>query len=336
MAAGGGNNMMQMMMGMMQLKQQQKEADQQAAARQQQGEQAGWTLISSIARRTTDPMMLTKLAAQGEKWGLGKASDILDTIGQIQPDEDTLRSFGAKQGLKAATGVPGMDTFGSSPESQRYFGEAASRVLTGENRGAGAASSYISGAFDTTPDLPTDRKSAVGQVMRARTLTGQGLTENVADVATSGIPDRVFQESFSMAHGFTPTWAQKQASDQGWANYRSEDDYRIGQTAIGLKDADARKAAAGQAGQLDPKNLPDLFNTETRLLNDLQTNLTALSPSDKLHRLRTLRGISQSIRAAGGYSPDFDENEALRQMQGPGAMDYFNGFMQSRAFKRPY
>lgn len=336
MAGGGSNNMMQMMMGMMQLKQQQKEADQRAAAQQQQGEQAGWTLLSSIARRTTDPMMLTKLAAQGEKWGLGKASDILDTIGQIQPDEDTLRSFGAKQGVKAATGVPGMDTFGSTPESQRLFGEAASRVMSGENRGAAAGSSYIANAFDTTPDLPTDRKSAIGQVMRARTLTGQGLTENVADVATSGIPDRVFQESFSMAHGFTPTWAQKSASDLGWAGLRSDDAYRTGQTAIGLRDADARRAAAGQAGQLDPKNLPDLFNTERQLLNDLQTNLTALSPSDKLHRLRTLRGISQSIRAAGGYSPDFDENEALQQMQGPNAVDYVRGFFQSRAPQRPY
>lgn len=324
---------LQTLLGIMQLKQQQQEADQRNEAEKTRNQQAGWQLLTGVARRTADPMMLSKLAAQGEKWGLGSASDILDVVSKIQPDEDALRSFGAVQGMKASTGVPG-DTFSSTPQSDRLFGGAAARVLTGQDAGALAGSAYTSNLFDTTPDLPTDRRSAIGQVMRARTATGQGLTENRADVATSGIPDRVFQDAFSMAHGFTPTWEQQDRSAQGWAGLRSEDAYRTGQTAIGLAEANTRGKNAAAQGQLDPKNLPDLFSTQRQLLNDVQTNLTRLSQADIMARLHTLRGLNQAIRSAGGYAPDFDENDALNKMQGPSGIDYLKSFFQSHVAKQ--
>lgn len=328
------SNILQTLLGVMQLKQsQQAEADR-AAEAQKSSEQQGWQLISSVARRTTDPMMLTKLAAQGERWGLGRASDILDVIGQIQPDEDTLRSYGAREGIKAATGVPGS-SLNSTPQSQRLFGGAAARVLTGQDQGALAGSSYMSNVFDSTPDLPTNRRSAVGQVMRERTLTGQGLTENTSDIATSGIPDKVFQDAFSMAHGFQPTWTQKSASDLGWAGLRSEDAARQGQTAIGLIDANGRAAGHAAQGQLEPKNLPDLFSTQRQLLNDLQTNIAALSPADKLARLRSLRGLGQTIRSAGGYAPDFDENQALQAMNSPDLWNRFQSYIMSKPAQHP-
>lgn len=328
---------LQTLLGIMQIKQQREEADQRAEAERQHNQQAGWQVISGIARRTADPMLLTKLASQGEAWGLGKASDILDTISKIQPDEDALRSFGAVQGAKAATGVPG-DTFSSTPQSERLFSGAASRVFAGAGQGEVAGSQYTANLYDTTPDLNPTTRTAVGNVMRARTATGgAGLTDVASDVATGsgGIPEQAFRDAFSMAHGFTPTYAQKSASDLGWANLRSEDAYRSGQTAIGMLDAQGRARNASAQGQLEPKNLPDLFNTQRQLLNDLQTNLTSFTPADKLARLRSLRGLGQTIRASGGYAPDFDENEALQAMNSPGAWDTFVHFMNSKPAQHP-
>lgn len=327
---GASSNVMQMMMGMMQLKQQEKEATQRAESENVRNQQAGWTLLTNVARRTTDPMRLTELAKQGEKWGLGKTSEILDTLTLVQPDEETVRSFGAVQGVKKATGVP-MATLSSSPESDALFGAAAARVLGGSDRGSIAQSDYVANVAQTTPDLGTAARTAAGNVMRTRWMTGGGQADVAKDEALGKIPESVWQKGFAMEHGFEMTAPQKSASDLGWAGLRSDDAYKTGSL---VNDA-TRAAAAGAKGGLEPHHLPDLFGTQQRLLSDMQTQLSALSPTDKLARLRTLRGINKTIRDAGGYAPDFDENDALKNMHDPSAWEGFKKMITSKPPMRP-
>jgi hypothetical protein len=329
---GGSSAMMQMMLGVMQMKQQQKADDQRAAAEQVRNQQAGWQVISGIASKTVDPFRLRQLAKQGSQWGLGSEDDVLKTISEIQPDTETLKSFGAVQGIKQATGVP-LATLSDTPESKILFGQAASRQLSGAGRGENAQSGYVADAAQTTPDMGAPQKTAAGNLMRSRWMTGGGLTETATDAAVSSIPDfnSVARKAFAMEHGFEMTAPQTSASQLGWAGLREQTQHN---TVADANDA-TRAAAAGKAGGLGPQHLPDLFSTQQRMLAEMQSQTAALSPSDKLARLRSIRGINQTIREAGGYAPDFDENDALQKMHDPSAWDAFTKMITSKPSVRP-
>lgn len=334
--AAGGSGMMPMMLAIMQMKQHKEEVDQVAEQNKINGQQAGWQLLTSIAQKTADPMMLTQLAAKGEQWGLGSRSEILDTLGKVQPDESTLRSFGAVQGMKAATGLP-SDLFSVTPQSRRLTGGAAARVFAGAGAGQTASEDYVAQAVDTTPDLGATTKGALGSVMRSRFMTGGGLTEGVSDAAVAATPnfDTVARSAFSMAHGFTPTWEQAGHQAVAEGTLRSDNAYKTGETAIGLTEAATRAAAAKGSGALEPHHLPDLFSTQQRILQDMHTNLSTLSPNDLRQRLESLRGVNAAIRAAGGSAPDFDSEDALKKMHGPGFADMFSAYITSKVSKQP-
>ena len=326
---------MPIMLAVMQMKQHKEEADQVASQNKINGQQAGWTLLTSVAQKTADPMRLVELSKQGERWGLGASSDILDTLSKIQPDESTLRSFGAVQGMKKATGLPSDLFDGGTPASDRLTGAAAARVFGGSGEGQVASEHYVSNALDTTPDLGVPQKTAAGHVMRSRFLTGGGLTETASDVATSGIPESAFRSAFSMAHGFTPTWEQQGRQTVAEGTLRSENAYRTGETAIGMADAASRAAAAKNTGMLEPHNLPDLFSTQAKMLQDMHTNLTTLSPNDLRMRLNSLRGVNLAIKMAGGTASDFDPEEALKKMHDPGFWSMIGAAITSKAPKQP-